>query len=252
MKKQTNKPGGETVGWQAAQQSVFRETRRARIAPLPLFFCYAWVVLAAALAANVSAQSSPGKAPPKAIHGEPIDAGSPAVPAPALDVKPGAAAATQPAASGTNATPAPAVGESAKPGYLTVGFDKLASYEYTAPDVQVTNLTNGIDEADKFIPAEVKGLDGKKAVIKGFMLPLKVEAGKVTEFLIMRNQGACCFGVPPKITELVMVKAPEGKGVKPIMDQPVDIEGTLHIGTARENGYIVGIYRMDGERMVGD
>ena len=224
------------------------------------FLCIASAILATALTGYVSAQSTPGQSRPKSIRGEPIDAAKPPDPSPAPDVKPGSTAGTsnlaatgQSAAGATNAAPASAAGKATKPGgYLAVGFDTLSSYEYAAPDVQVTNLINGIDEADKFIPANVKGLDGKKAVIKGFMLPLKVEAGKVTEFLIMRNQGACCFGVPPKITELVMVKAPAGKGVQPIMDQPVDIEGTLHVGTTRENGFIVGIYRMDGERMVSD
>ena len=35
--------------------------------------------------------------------------------------------------------------------------------------------------------------------IKGFMLPLKVEKGVVTELLIMRDQSMCCYGVTPKI-----------------------------------------------------
>lgn len=58
-----------------------------------------------------------------------------------------------------------------------------------------------MDEADKDIPADIKCLDGKKVVIRGFMLPLKVENEKATEFLIMRNQGACCFGTMPKMPQ---------------------------------------------------
>jgi hypothetical protein len=52
----------------------------------------------------------------------------------------------------------------------------------------------------------------------------------------------------PKINEWVSVKMTE-KGVKPIMDQPVTLMGKLHIGEMRENGYLIGIYRMDGEKM---
>jgi hypothetical protein len=59
----------------------------------------------------------------------------------------------------------------------------------------------------------------------------------------------CCYGNVPKITEWVSVKT-KSKGIKPIMDQPVSIEGTLHVGAMRENGYLVGIYQMDGEKMV--
>ena len=38
-------------------------------------------------------------------------------------------------------------------------------------------------------------------------------------------------------------------GVKPVMDQPVTLMGKLHVGEMRENGYLTGIYRMEGDRM---
>jgi hypothetical protein len=80
------------------------------------------------------------------------------------------------------------------------------------------------------------------------MLPLKVEGGLVTELLIMRDQSMCCYGVQPKINEWVSVKMAR-VGVKPIMDQPVTLFGKLRVGEMRENGYLVGIYALDGEKM---
>jgi hypothetical protein len=38
-------------------------------------------------------------------------------------------------------------------------------------------------------------------------------------------------------------------GVKPVMDQPVKLYGKLRVGEMRENGYLVGIYALDGEKM---
>jgi hypothetical protein len=134
--------------------------------------------------------------------------------------------------------------------YAAVGFDKLASYNFDVPDdAPVTNLV-GPDKVDEQIPTKIKAFNRKKVAIKGFMLPLKVENGAVTEFLILKDQSMCCYGNVPKITEWVSVKT-TSKGMKPIMDQPVSIEGTLHVGAMRENGYLVGIYQMDGEKMVG-
>ena len=132
-----------------------------------------------------------------------------------------------------------------------VGFDKLASYNFDVPDDEpVTNKAAGPDKADDQIPSTVKAFNQKKVFIKGFMLPLKVENGAVTEFLILKgDQSMCCYGNVPKITEWVSVKT-ASKGIKPVMDQPVSIEGTLHVGAMRENGYLVGIYQMDGEKMV--
>ena len=80
------------------------------------------------------------------------------------------------------------------------------------------------------------------------MLPLKVEGGLVTELLIMRDQSMCCYGTVPKINEWVSVKM-QDKGVKPVMDQPVTLYGKLKVGEMRENGYLVGIYEMEGESM---
>ena len=56
----------------------------------------------------------------------------------------------------------------------------------------------------------------------------------------------CCYGKVPKITEWVSVKMTD-KGVKAVIDQPITIHGKLYVGEMRENGYLVGIYRMDGD-----
>ena len=101
------------------------------------------------------------------------------------------------------------------------------------------------------IPNEVKALNDHKVSVKGFMLPTALEHRLATEFLILRNQSMCCYGIPPKITEWVNVRT-AGKGVKPIMDQPVTVCGTFHVGDVRENGELVGIYCLDAEKLTSD
>lgn len=131
---------------------------------------------------------------------------------------------------------------------MTVGFDKLASYNFEVDEAPFTNQAAG-DKANEQIPARVKAFDQHKVSITGFMLPLKVTSGEVTEFLIMKDQSLCCYGSVPKINEWVSVKT-ASHGVKPIMDQPVSIQGTLHVGAMRENGYLIGIYQMDGDKLI--
>jgi hypothetical protein len=180
-----------------------------------------------ALAQTAPARGEPIK--PLAPRGEPIKPLAPAA-------KP---TATEPA---TTATP------TTKGEFLSIGFDKLSSFKYDvpeeAPDAKPTT------DPDTQIPATVKAFDGKRVALKGFMLPLKVEQGLVTELLIMRDQSMCCYGTVPKINEWVSVKM-TSKGVKPVMDQAVTMEGKLKVGAIRENGYLVGIYQMDGESMAG-
>jgi hypothetical protein len=137
-------------------------------------------------------------------------------------------------------------------GYPLVGFDKLSGYKIEIPDDLLGPITNDLPEAktktEALIPDTVKAYSKKSVSLRGFMLPLKVEGGLVTELLIMKDQSMCCFGTVPKIHEWVSVKMKD-KGVKPVMDQPVSLQGTLHVGEMRENGYLTGIYSMDGERL---
>jgi len=139
-----------------------------------------------------------------------------------------------------------------KPGYLNANFDKLAGFGFEVSDELLGPVTNDVAavvaKTDAMIPKPVHDLNNQNVAIKGFMLPLKVEGGLVTELLIMRDQSMCCYGTTPKINEWVSVKM-KAKGIKALMDQPVTLFGKLHVGEARENGYLVGIYRLDGERM---
>ena len=145
----------------------------------------------------------------------------------------------------------PAV-ESQPDQYQGVGFDQLSSFRFEISDEILGPVTNDLSnisaKTESLIPSVVKALDKKRVELKGFMLPLRVEGGLVTEMLIMKDQSMCCYGVVPKINEWVSVKM-VSKGVRPVMDEAVTLSGTLHVGEMRENGYLVGIYRMDGERM---
>ena len=138
-----------------------------------------------------------------------------------------------------------------KDGSLEVSFDRLASFEYEMPEDLTAELPGETEGGSDQIPEAIRDLNLKSIALKGFMLPLKVEEGLVTEMLIMRDQSMCCYGTVPKINEWVSVRMDEGKGVKPVMDEAVTMFGKLKVGEIRENGYLVGIYEMDGDRMDG-
>lgn len=153
-----------------------------------------------------------------------------------------------PSTSPATVSPASTPAAGASSDFATLGFDKLSSFRYEVPDD--SSKPSAAGDPDQQIPAAVREFNNKRVALKGFMLPLKVEAGVVTEMLLLRDQSACCFGATPKINEWVSVKM-VGGGVKPIMDQAVTLYGTLKVGAIRENGYIVGIYELNGEKMQG-
>jgi hypothetical protein len=134
-------------------------------------------------------------------------------------------------------------------GYLKLGFEQLASYTFVPPAFDpAANPSAKPPTGEEQIPAAVKGWNGKKAVVTGFMVPVKMEKGLVTEFLLMRNTMACCFGAVPNMNEWVIVKMKKG-GVQPMMDVPVAFYGDIKIGAMFENGYMTGLYELAGERM---
>ena len=150
----------------------------------------------------------------------------------------------------TNSITTPAPAKASKTGeYVEVGFDRLANFSFEMPEgLQPTNSVNKATKSSDQIPADVKFFDQKKVALKGFMLPLKVDDGVVTEMLIMKDQSMCCYGAVPRINDWVSVKMKKG-GVKSVMNQPVTLYGKLHVGEMLENGYLVGIYELDGDKM---
>jgi hypothetical protein len=196
------------------------------------------LLLIVASACSQKEETAPTR-PIAEIKGKPIAA------APSTNTPPPLASSSN--TQSTNLNPQPLASTNqlvAVNGFFPVDFARLASFHYVMPDeISATNQP----PADQFPPA-IKSLNDKPISLRGFMLPLKVEQGLVTEMLIMRDQSMCCYGTSPKINEWVSVKMND-KGVKPIMDQPVTLFGKLRVGEMRENGYLVGIYQLDGEKM---
>lgn len=131
-------------------------------------------------------------------------------------------------------------------GYLRLGFDRLAAFRFVTPtyDPSTGQPQEGGEEQ---IPAAVKAWNGRKAIVTGFMLPVKMDGPLVTEFLLVKDAMMCCYGIVPNMNEWIVVRMP--KGVRPLMDVPIDFHGVLKVGAMFENGYLVGIYLLEGERM---
>ena len=201
--------------------------------------------------------TTPSSNPTPAVVQTPASAPAPAAPTVAKAPSTPVASPSAPSTNGTalaaaasaptNAAPA---GKGTQDSPLTLGFDRLASFQYALPDGPVDTNTVAQAGATQQIPTSIKSLNNQFVTLKGFMLPLKVEKGLVTELLIMRDQSMCCYGAVPKINEWVSVKM-VGSGVKPVMDQAVTLFGKFKVGEMYENGYLVGIYAMDGEKMAG-
>jgi hypothetical protein len=133
----------------------------------------------------------------------------------------------------------------------TAGFDKLAGYPFKVTDDMVIGTGDAQANSREIatqIPASVKALNEKEVSITGFMLPTKVDDGKATEFLLLKNQSMCCYGLTPNLNEYVSVRL-TGQGVKPVMDRLITVSGKLHVGEMRQSRLLVGLYQLDGDKV---
>ena len=55
------------------------------------------------------------------------------------------------------------------------------------------------------MPDTARDVNGRNVLLKGYMYPGKQQSG-ITQFLLVRDQGDCCFGGNPKITDRVLVQ----------------------------------------------
>lgn len=86
---------------------------------------------------------------------------------------------------------------------LPPGFERLS---YAA-------LQPGEDDMPGAIPAAAMRMHGKDVLLKGYMYPGKQQHG-IRQFLLVRDQGDCCFGGNPKITDRVLVQLTEKRGIE--------------------------------------
>jgi len=135
---------------------------------------------------------------------------------------------------------------------FAVGFDRLAAFNYTVVDAGTGASEEEMEAAKKRdqIPAWVRLYDGKRVALTGFLMPLKLENGLTSKFIMMRDITTCCYGNVPNMNEYVIVTM-TGAAVKPIQDVPVVLTGTFRIAEKYENGYLSSIFQMDGEKFLG-
>ncbi len=62
------------------------------------------------------------------------------------------------------------------------------------------------------IPESATVLHGQDVLLKGYMYPGQRQQG-ITEFILCRDQGDCCFGGDPKLTDRVLVRLSNPAGI---------------------------------------
>jgi hypothetical protein len=135
---------------------------------------------------------------------------------------------------------------------FSLGFDKLSSFNYTLMDAGTGATPEQIAEHRKKdpVPAWVRTYDNQRVVLTGYMMPLQIENGRSKKFVMMRDVTTCCYGAVPNMNDYLVVTM-KGAGIEVVQDVPVELLGTFRVDHRYEDGYVVSLFVMDGEKFLG-
>jgi hypothetical protein len=111
------------------------------------------------------------------------------------------------------------------------------SYAELQPDPDVTG---------QLVPPSAMALNGKKVFIKGFIYPGQQTDG-IKQFVLCRDQGDCCFGGNPKVTDRIEVTLvdPLTVGFSP---RQLKVAGTFRVERTPAAGGVGAVYyHLDAE-----
>jgi hypothetical protein len=128
-------------------------------------------------------------------------------------------------------------GESLRVSYDDIDLLKVLNMDPVAPDAQ------------NYMPAWLKSLDGRRIRIRGFMYPTFQQTG-VHAFGLARDNQICCFGRNPKIYDVFDVVLKEGTTTNYIPNRPFDVVGVFHIRPEAEAGKLYRLYEMDDAAVI--
>jgi hypothetical protein len=115
--------------------------------------------------------------------------------------------------------------------------------------LKVMNMDPVPADAATKMPAWLKGLEGKRIRIRGFMYPPFSQTG-IHAFGLARDNQICCFGRNPKIYDVFDVHLRDGVTTDYLPNRPFDVVGVFHIRPEAEEGKLFRLYEMDDATVV--
>lgn len=91
---------------------------------------------------------------------------------------------------------------------------------------------------------EVAALEGKPIYIKGYMYPTK-QSHNLSEFVLVKDTGQCCFGGQPSPTDMIVVRFEDGMTVNHREQILVGVGGVFHADPTEAAG-LKALYVIEG------
>lgn len=98
------------------------------------------------------------------------------------------------------------------------------------------------------LPADVVEWSGKIVKTTGFMNPMS-QTRNLTEFLLVRDRAACCFGKTPQMNHYIEVKLKPG-AIANYSSDPVTVQGLFKVEERFDGDWPLGLYWMEGAEVL--
>ncbi len=133
-----------------------------------------------------------------------------------------------------NATPPPTDARAALSQELTrEGFAALRmSEEERAALSAAVEASKWTELPASVFPERIRRFDGVDARIEGWMIPGRIKQRRVLDFMLVRDNAACCFGAMPGADEWIHVEMEEGASAEYVRYAKIAVEGVLTVGGA--------------------
>jgi hypothetical protein len=107
---------------------------------------------------------------------------------------------------------------------------------------------NYVEKQKTPIPDFIRKFEGQTVEMTGYMMPLR-DIKDIKSFVLVPALFGCCYGQPPAVNHIVLVKLNGGATVKFFNDMIV-VRGQFHCGEEKEDGCLVSLYRLDADQVV--
>jgi hypothetical protein len=116
------------------------------------------------------------------------------------------------------------------------GYERL-NYSALQPDENTPG---------EVIPPDVKKWDGKRVFLKGYAYPGAQQQG-IKKFVLCRDNGDCCFGGQPKLTDMVLVELKEPLSLT-YSRRVQRVAGTFRVSPAQATDGLGGVvYQLEAD-----
>jgi hypothetical protein len=98
------------------------------------------------------------------------------------------------------------------------------------------------------IPGFIRIFEGQPVVMDGYMMSLG-DVKDIKSFVLVPSLWGCCYGQPPAVNHVVLVRMAGNKAVEYFGDA-IRVRGQFHCGEEKQDGYLVSLYHIDADEVV--